>query len=120
EFQRRIGKPEEATLLLKEITRQAPDYFPAWCLLAEIALSQKKFDESLSLLENVLARDPANLEGLILQAEAWLGRGETKKAIEGLQSLAGAFPNVPLINYHLARAYLAENNSAQAAAALND
>jgi tetratricopeptide (TPR) repeat protein len=120
EFERRIGKAEEATLLLKDITMQAPDYFPAWCLLAEIALSQKKFDESLSLLENVLARDPANLEGLILQAEAWLGRGETKKAIEGLQSLAVAFPNVPLINYHLARAYLADNNSAEAAAALND
>jgi tetratricopeptide (TPR) repeat protein len=120
EFERQIGNLDQATLLLKEMTRQAPDYLPAWCRLAEIALTQKKEDESLSLLENVLSRDPENLEGLILQAEVWLGQGEAKKALAQLQRLAKTYPNVPLIDYHLARAYVADNNSTEAVATLNE
>lgn len=120
EFERQMGDLDKASVVLKEITRQAPDYLPAWCSLAEMALTQKKYDEGLSLLTNVLTRDPQNLDGLILQAEVWIGQAEAKKAVEQLERLARTYPNVPLIEYHLSRAYLAENNSTEAAAALNE
>ena len=119
EHMREIGNLNQATLLLNEITRQTPDCLSAWCLLGEMALAQKNYDEALSLLENVLTRDPQNLEGLILQAEVWLGQGEATKAMGQLDRLAKAYPNVPLIEYHFARACLADNNPTEAAAALN-
>jgi tetratricopeptide (TPR) repeat protein len=120
QFEKQIGKIDEATVLLKEITQQVPDYLPAWSLLAEIALSQGKPGESLSLLENVLARDPQNLEALILQAEGHLAQRETKKAVEELESLSANYPHVPLINYHLARAYFEDGNLPAATAAANE
>src|SRR5436190_11953574 len=58
EFQATRGALNDARATLKEVTRQAPDYFPAWILLAKLAFSEKKYDESLSLLENVVSRDP--------------------------------------------------------------
>ena len=120
EFERQIGNLDQATLILKDIVRQAPDYLSAWCLLTETALAQTKYDEAMSLLENVLSRDPQNLDGLILKAEIWLGQGEVKKALEQLERLAQTYPTVPLIDYHLARAYVANNNSTEAVAALNE
>jgi len=119
EYEREIGNLNQATLLLKEITRQTPDCLSAWCLLGEMALAQKNYDEALSFLENVLTRDPQNLEGLILQAEVWLGQGEATKAMGQLDRLVKAYPNVPLIEYHFARACLADNNPTEAATALN-
>jgi tetratricopeptide (TPR) repeat protein len=120
EYEREIGSTDKAIRILKEITQQAPDYLPASCLLAEWALVQQNYEEASSLVEDVLGRDPQNLHGLIVQAEAWLGKGEANKALEQLDHLAKAYPNVPLIDYHLARACLADGKLNEAAAALNE
>ena len=111
---------DKAALILKDIIRQTPDHLSAWRLLAETSLAQTKYDEALSLLENVLSRDPQNLDALILQADVWLGQGEVKKARAQLERLAKTYPNVPLIDYHLARAYVADNDSTEAVAALRE
>ena len=81
--------------------------------------AEKQFDESLTLIENILFRDPANIEARLLQAQVWLAKGEIKKAIESLERLDTAYPELPLIKYNLARAYLQNNNAAQAAVVLN-
>jgi predicted Zn-dependent protease len=62
EFEAKTGRIDAAANILKEITRQAPDYLPAWGRLAQMAFAQKKYDESLALLENVFSRDAANLK----------------------------------------------------------
>ena len=54
-----------------------------------------------------------------MQAQVWLAKGEIKKAIESLERLDTAYPELPLIQYTLARAYLQNNNAAQAAVVLN-
>ena len=38
EFQITRGAPNDARATLKEVTRQAPDYFPAWVLFARLAV----------------------------------------------------------------------------------
>jgi len=117
EFKRQIGEHDKARAILTEVTRQTPDYFPAWCLLSQIALGEKKYDESLKLLENVFSRDPENLDARLLQADAWLTKGETQKAVQEVEHLDQVYPNVPLIKYQLARAYFQSNNPSQAIAA---
>jgi len=56
-FASATGDTGETTRIATEMTRQAPDYLPGWTLLAELAFKDKKYDEALSLLENVFSRD---------------------------------------------------------------
>ena len=118
EFKMQNGAPNEVQEFLREMTRQAPDYLPAWCFLSQIALTNRKYDESLKLLENVFTRDPQNVEARILEAEARLAKGDAKKAVERFEDLERTYTNVPVINYQLARAYLQNNNPGQATIAL--
>lgn len=119
EFKAQSGAGDEASAILREVTHQAPDYLPAWRLLSQIALDNKKYDECLSLLENIFSRDSQNLEARMLQVKAWLRKNETKKAVEKIEDLARAHPNVPQINYELAQAYVQTKSLGQAAIALN-
>jgi tetratricopeptide (TPR) repeat protein len=119
EFKANTGAVEEATAILKEITRQAPDYLPAWVCLAKFAYSKRKYDESLAFLENIFNRDRLNLEGRLLQSEIWLAKGEVNLALEGLDRLNKTYPNVPVAKYQLGRAYLQNDNPVQALVALN-
>jgi predicted Zn-dependent protease len=48
-----------------------------------------------------------------------MAKGEVKKALENLESLNTRLPQFLPIKYQLARAYLQDNNAAQAAAVLN-
>ena len=119
EFKARTGRTAEAKAQLSGITRDAPDFLPAWRLLAQIALAEKQFDESLSLVETVILRDPVNIEARLIQAQVMLAKGEVHKAIENLEGLNTSFPKVPAIKYQLARAYLQNDNAPQATASLN-
>src|SRR5438270_3455942 len=101
------------------MTRQAPDYLPGWTLLAELALKDKKYDEALSLLENVFSRDPEYIDGHRLESQVLLAKGDTKKAIQVLERLDQTYSDSPLIKYELARAYVKNNNMNQAKVVLD-
>jgi tetratricopeptide (TPR) repeat protein len=119
DFEAKTGRIDDAGAMLNEITRQAPDYLPAWGRLAQIAFAEKNYDQSLALLENVFNRDGANFEAGMLKAEVWLAKGEVKQALEILARLDKAYPNVPPVKYQLARAYLLNKDPGQATALLN-
>ena len=118
-FKSTTGDAEEVRRIATEMTTQAPDYPPGWTLLAELAFNDKKYDEALSLLENVFGRDPEYVDGRRLESKVLLAKGDMKKAVEGLKRLDQTYPNSPLIKYELARAYLQDNNMNQAALALD-
>ena len=118
-FMSATGNVEEVRRISTEMTTRAPDYPPGWTLLAELAFNDKKYDEALSLLENVFSRDPEYVDGRRLQGKVLLAKGDMKKAVEVLEQLDQTYPNSPLIKYELARAYLQNNNMNQAALALD-
>jgi tetratricopeptide (TPR) repeat protein len=117
-FMSATGATEESRRVATEMTKQAPDYLPGWILLVELAAKDKKYDEALSLLENVFGRDPEYVDGRRLQSEVLLAKGDTKKAIEVLERVDHAYPGSPVVKYQLARAYLSNNSLNQAKAAL--
>src|SRR5437870_554295 len=119
EFKWGTGDADEVRRLATEMTKQAPDYLPGWIWLAELGYKDKKYDEALSLLENVFGRDPEYIEGRRLESDVLLAKGDKKKALQVLERLDQTYPDVPLIKYQLARAYLADNNMNQAAVALD-
>src|SRR5438046_4339832 len=119
EFKSTSGDAEEVRRIATEMTKQAPDYPPGWVLLAELAFKDKKYDEALSLLENVFSRDPEYVDGLGLQGNVLLAKGDMKKAVEHSERLDQTYPDTPLIKYQLAQAYLKNNNTNQAKVALD-
>jgi tetratricopeptide (TPR) repeat protein len=119
EFKANYGAEAEAATVLKEMSRQAPDFLPAWGLSARIAYKQRKYDESLARLENIFNRDPLNLEGRLLQSDIYLAKGEVKLALEGLAHLKETYPQSPVVRYQLARAYLRNDSPSEAIVALN-
>jgi tetratricopeptide (TPR) repeat protein len=118
-FESAVGDVEEVRKIATEMTKKAPDYPPGWALLAEVAFKAKKYDEALSLLENIFARDPDYVDGRRLQGNVLLAKGDTKKAVEVLERLDQTYPDSPMIKYELAGAYLKDNNVAQATLALD-
>jgi len=119
EFEWGVGDAGEVRRIATDMTRSAPDYLPGWFWLAELAYKDKKYDEALSLLENVFGRDDEYLDGRRLQGDVLLAKGDTKKALEVLERVDQTYPDVPIIKYTLARAYLQNNNINQAKLALD-
>jgi tetratricopeptide (TPR) repeat protein len=119
EFKWHSGDADEVRRVATEMTKQAPDYLPGWIWLAELGYKDKKYDEALSLLENVFGRDPEYIEGRRLQSDVLLAKGDTKKAVEVLERLDQTYPDAALIKYRLARAYLQNKNMNQAKVALD-
>src|SRR5947209_1707061 len=119
EFKWGTGDADEVRRVATEMTKQAPDYLPGWIWLAELGYKDKKYDEALSLLENVFGRDPEYIEGRRLQSDVLLAKGDTKKAVEVLERLDQTYPDAPFVKYKLARAYLVNNNTNQAKVALD-
>ncbi len=118
-FKSATGNVEATRTVATEMTKQAPDYLPGWTLLAELSLKDKKYDEALSLLENVFGRDVENIDGRRLQSNVLLAKGDAKKAVEVLERLDQTYPETPLIKYQLAVAYLQNNNMNQATVVLD-
>lgn len=118
EFQAQNGAAEEAKATLRAMTKETPDYLLAWRTLAQIAFGEKKYDESLALLQNIVTRDPDNPEAALLQSKIWLAKGDGAKSLAVLDRLNQTYPNNAIIKYQLAQAYLANNNPLQATTAL--
>ncbi len=118
EFLVAMGKADEARRYLEKLAHMVPDQLPTWRLLAQIALQQKRFDEALSLLENVFARDGNNPDARLLQSQIYVAKGEPAKAVGTLEHLDKTYPGVPQIKFALAGADLAGNSVKQAAAQL--
>src|SRR6266550_2183073 len=118
-FKSATGDAEEVGRISTEMTSKAPDYLPGWTLLAERAFKDKKYDEALSLLENVFGRDAENIDGRRLESDVLLAKGDTKKAVDVLERLDQTYPDAPIIKWQLARAYLQNKNMNQAKVALD-
>src|SRR5438477_4218265 len=118
EFKMQTGDTEEAKSYLQDLTKQARDFIGAWLLQARLAQSEKKHDEVATLLQNVFSRDPDNIEGRVVQAQALLGKGDIKQGTDILERAEKSFANNPLIKYQLALAYLQGRNTTQATSEL--
>ena len=112
------GKPELAKQTLTEITQKAPDYLPAWLLLANIAATEKKIDESLAAVGRILARDPFNVEAVLLDARLKFDKGDKDKAVAELEQAVRAMPQAPQLHYQLGVTYAAMGVPDKAAASL--
>lgn len=118
EFLLRSGAVAEGKAYLQAITAKTPDWLPAWDLLAQTAVAEKKPDEALAFCENIFARDPLNLNGRMLEAKSLLAKGDFKATIEKLERVNKTYPGTPAAECLLARAHMHAQQAAPAFAAL--
>jgi tetratricopeptide (TPR) repeat protein len=118
QFEAANNHSAEAKSALDQIAKETPDYLPVWLELAKLATAEHKYDEGLSLLQNLFSRNPDDPEGRLLESQIWLGKGETAKAVFLADHLSNKYPNNPSIKYILASIYIASNNIPQAEIAL--
>jgi tetratricopeptide (TPR) repeat protein len=119
DWQLRNGETNIARGLLEEITHQAPDFVPAWTFLARLAFAQRRLEECNSLLNTVLARDPLNLQGLLLKGNQLLESRDAANAVLHFRQVAQIYSNCPPVFYGLALAHLSGGEVEEALAALN-
>ncbi len=107
-----------AQAYLEKINERAPDFLFGWQLQAELAFAEKQWERATHALEKVFAYDGDSIPARLLESEISLTVGEPTKAVGTLERLVAAFPDVPLLNYRLARAYLANNQADEAESVL--
>jgi len=112
------GAVAEAIAMLEDLTKKAPDYFPAWRALAQIAMQQARFDDALNLLQNVLRQDGSEIDSLILRARTLMAKGDAKTAIAELTQFGSAVPGLGAEKHTLALALLQTQDQAGGTAAL--
>src|SRR5437773_1335386 len=88
DFKLKTGATDEAKKILEAVTRQTPDYLPAWNSLMQVAFAERKYDDCVALVEKVVARDPMNLEALLMRGKVKLSKGEGAKALPELERLS--------------------------------
>ena len=120
EFKLKTGATNEAVKILEELTHKVPDYLPPWIYLAQFAFTQNRLEECSAFLQKVIARDPYNIQAILLGANVKLQKGEIPQATEELLRLSKVFSHSPGIQQLLARCYLLNGEDAKAEASLKD
>jgi tetratricopeptide (TPR) repeat protein len=115
QFKIQTGNRDAGRQILTDIVRKAPDFLPAWMLLAEMDEQDKKFDESAASVAKVLARDSGHPDALLLSGRLWLAKGKPEKAAAVLESARRIYSEYPQLEFELAQAYLAEGATEKAA-----
>ncbi len=118
-FKIQCGDLKSGRSLLEEITRNTPDYLPAWIRLAELAMQEKRYDDGLAAVGRVLTRDPLNPEAMLLSGQLRLAKGEPDKAVEDLEKMQAVYPRSPQTDYQLGLAFVAKGDAGKAIDAFN-
>lgn len=118
QFLLRTDRPEESRQMLEAMTRNTPDFLPPFVVLAELAMSERRYADCVSLLDKVLARDRFHVEALALSARARLETGEIDAALASLERAVKVNPQAAQLHYQLGLTYLAKGDAEKATASL--
>jgi tetratricopeptide (TPR) repeat protein len=105
--------------LVDQITKEAPDYLPAWMQLANLASTEMKYDEALAFVAKVLARDNLYPDAMLLNARLRMAKGEFPAAVSELEKALRLFPNSPQFLYQASVAFVATGEMKKAMESLN-
>jgi tetratricopeptide (TPR) repeat protein len=119
QFKFQTGDRDGGMRLLEELTQKAPDYLPPLATLAELAASEKRFDDSAALVTKILARDSLHPEATLLNGRLKLQKGQHDKAIIDFEKVLGLNPSSPQALYFLGLAHAASGEKTKAVDRLN-
>lgn len=113
------GRFGEAAEVLEDVTSGAPDFVTAWRVRGQLALMMGDAEVGVDLLDEGLKRNPVDLIGGVLRAEASVSEGDVDGALRLMNRLKEVHPPNPAIEFVVARAYLRQGEEAAAREALD-
>jgi len=121
EFLVQNHRTNEAKTNMLELVRQAPDYIPAYLFLMKRAFAEQKYDDCLSYVSEVLAREPNNFDALLTKGEVSMVKKDGKQAVADFSRVWRIYSkmNRPQIPYQLASAYVLAGDRNKAITVLN-
>ncbi|MDX2187607.1 MAG: tetratricopeptide repeat protein [Opitutaceae bacterium] len=87
------GDFEGALAELGAVSKRMPGYLPPRQMTAEVKIAQRKHDEGIAIINEVLGRDPLNPEATLLRARVYQAQGKLDKATTDLERLTSSFPS---------------------------
>ena len=114
-----LGRRDEAVAYLDKITKDTPDFLPAWSILGQIAVTDKNDELATKHFMNVLSKNPVETTCAMMQAEIFIRGKKADQAVELLEKLSTVLPSRPQIEFALAKSYLSAEKEAKAAGALD-
>jgi tetratricopeptide (TPR) repeat protein len=111
-FKIRTATLPEATAIVEDMNRKAPDYLPPRVYLMKAACAEHQDDDCVERIKSVLAQDPINFDAVFLDGSLSLSKGDARKAIREFEYLSNTYTRIPQVRYELARAYLLFANDA--------
>src|SRR5262249_26199134 len=116
DFLLKTGATAEAQAFLNEINRKLPDYLPPRVYLMKMACAKQQEEDCTARVQNVLAQDPINYDGVFWDGILSLAKRDATRAIRDFGYLRTTYTSDPQSRYQLALAYLL---SAQNASPVN-
>jgi tetratricopeptide (TPR) repeat protein len=115
----RTGHLEEARHALEPVIQATPDFVPAMMMSAQLAAMQKRFGDSETLVNQILASNPTSYDALVLQGKLKLEKGDNAEAIKIFENTQNLYPKLPEVRYRLAQAYIADGDLEKGTASLS-
>ncbi|MEO8938087.1 MAG: XrtA/PEP-CTERM system TPR-repeat protein PrsT [Burkholderiaceae bacterium] len=104
------GKADEAMAAFAAAKKFVPDYPEAQLGEARIMASRGNLDAAKAQVDEVLAKNPKQSEGLLLNGDLLRAKGSTKEAIVAYQAALNENPRNFLARLNMASAYIAAGN----------
>jgi tetratricopeptide (TPR) repeat protein len=120
DFRFQSGSTEDAEHILEDVTRQAPDYMPAWINLMQMFFAERNYDQCAEVIAKVLARDPVNFDALMQSGNLSLAKRDGTNAVATFRRLDSVRKSLPAVKYRLALAYLMNGERANAVSSLTE
>ncbi len=100
-----IGKSDQAKTVLQETVSKAPEFLPAWHRIAQIAFTERNYDEAIKALDPVFKKNQADPEGKFLRGRISLAQGKNAEAVQDFQGILKLNPSAVQARIQLASAY---------------
>ena len=110
-FLEETAGPAAAAAYLQKVTGKAPDFLPAWVMLAEIAFNQSNYELAMTYLKKVFSYDSENINAHLVESDIRLAEHQPAQVITELEQIDQAHPGLASVKYRLATAYLQENKT---------
>jgi tetratricopeptide (TPR) repeat protein len=120
EYYLRLRRVDEARALLVPYVKDDKTYIGSSVRLARIEAFANKKAEAHRILDGVVAREPKNLDALLLRGQLFLAENNSVNALTALQTAVEGNPNSLAANLALAQTHASRGSVKEAMKSFND
>ena len=120
EYYLRLNRPDDARAIVTPYVKDEKYFVDASIRLARIEASADKKAEAHRILDGVLARDPKNLNALLLRGVLFLSERNTVNALTALQTAVEGNPNAIAAHIALAQTHTLRGSVKEAMKSFTD